>query len=55
MILSIWSDIWDKLNELGESVKDFFIENSRNPILWVGIILIGLIIFEVVFKKLSKD
>ena len=55
MYLAIWNDIWNKLNDLGELVKNFFIGNERNPILWVGIIIIGLVIFEVVYKKLHKD
>ena len=55
MILSIWTNIWDKLNEWAANFKEFIIENSRNPFMWVIIIIIALIIFEFVFKKLSKD
>lgn len=55
MYLSIFSTIWEKLNEIAIDVKDFFLENNRNPILWVGIILIGLALFEIVYNKLHKD
>ena len=55
MILSIWTDIWNKLNEWAENFKEFIVENSRNPFIWVIIIVVALIIFEVVFKKLNKD
>jgi len=55
MYLAIWNDIWNKLNEIGEGVKNFFLDNGRNPILWIGIIIIGLVLFEFVYKKLSKD
>lgn len=55
MVLSIWSNIIDKLTEIANNVKDFFLENSRNPFLWVIIIIIVLVIFEYVFKSLNKD
>ena len=55
MMLSIWSDIGHKLTEIGLEVKDFFLENSRNPFLWVAIILFVLVMFEFVYKNLHKD
>lgn len=42
-------------NETTEPVKEFFIDNGHNPILWIGIILVGLFLFEIVFKALNKD
>lgn len=45
----------DKLNELMEPVKQFFLDNSRNPVLWIGIILLGLVLFEFVYNMLNKD
>lgn len=55
MNLSIWTDIGNKVVEFANDVKDFFVDNSRNPFLWVGIILVVLFLFEIVFKALSKD
>ena len=55
MVLSIWSNIWNKLNEWAEAFKNFIIEQSRNPFLWVIIIIIGLLVFEYLYKKLHKD
>lgn len=55
MILSIWSSIGDKVVEIAEWIKNFFLEHSRNPFLWVGIIIIVLVMFEYVFKRLNKD
>lgn len=55
MILSIWTNIGDKLNEWASNIKDFFIEQSRNPFLWVIIIIITLVVFEYVYKKLHRD
>ena len=39
----------------GASIKDFVLANSRNPFLWVGIILLGLLVFELTYKALNKD
>ena len=41
--------------ELANDIRDFFVENSRNPFLWVGIIIVGLLIFETVYKALHRD
>lgn len=55
----MWTNLWNNINnwfnDITKSFKDFFIENSRNPFLWVGIILIGLLIFEWVYKSLHRD
>lgn len=47
--------ITDWFWEFSEPVRDFFIANERNVFLWVGIILVGLIIFELTYKALNKD
>jgi len=41
-------------NEVTEPVKNFILDNTRNPIFWIAIILIGLIVFELTYKALSK-
>ena len=55
----MWVNLWKSVNswfvEFTKNIKDFFVENSRNPFLWVGIILIGLLIFETVYKALHRD
>lgn len=51
----MYFSIWESINNFLIDVKDFFIENSRNPFLWVSIILLGLLIFEFVFRALHKD
>ena len=55
MLLSIWTEIGDFFVELGEDIKDFFLEHSRNPFLWIAIIIVGLLIFEFVYKTLNKE
>ena len=54
MVLNIFTDISEWFTKVTEPVKEFIIENTRNPILWVGIILVGLIIFEITYKALNK-
>lgn len=55
MFLNIWNDIGDFFVELGNDIKDFFIEHSRNPFLWIAILVVGILIFEFVYKALHKD
>lgn len=55
MTLNIWTDIKLWFIEFFNDIKDFFVEHSRNPFLWIAIILIGLIIFEFVYRTLNKD
>ena len=55
MLLSIWTEIGDFVVELGNDIKDFFLEHTRNPFLWIAIIVVGLLIFEFVYRSLHKD
>ena len=55
MMLNIWSDMGSSIMEFFKDIKDFFIDNSRNPFLWVSIILLGLLIFEFTYRALHKD
>ena len=47
--------LWEKLNEWSESFKNWIFENYHNPLLWVGIIGVGFILFKTVFSTLNKD
>jgi len=51
--------IIDSIKEFFGNIKEWFVENNSdagsNPILWIGIILVGLLIFELVFQALHKD
>ena len=55
----MWSNLWNNINnwfnDVTYDVKAFFVDNSRNPILWIVIIIIGLLVFEFVYKSLNKD
>lgn len=51
MILSVWSEL-DKI--MGQ-FKDFILANKSNPLLWLGLFVLGLVVFESLFKALQKE
>lgn len=55
----MWANLWNNINtwfnDITKDFKDFIIANTRNPILWIAIIVIGLLIFEWVYKSLHRD
>ena len=55
----MWSNLWKNINDwfvdITKNIQGFFLENSRNPFLWIIIILLGLLIFEWVYRALHKD
>jgi hypothetical protein len=55
MILNIFKDASDWFAKTTAPIRDFFIENARNPFLWVSIILVGLLVFELTYRSLHKD
>jgi len=48
-------DVLSWVSNIFNNIKDFFIENGKNPFLWVIIIIIGLLLFEIIYKSLKKD
>lgn len=48
-------NIIDKLNDLIEPFKDFMMENHNNPIVWMAIFLIALVVFGLTYNALHKD
>ncbi len=38
-----------------EAIKQFFIDNQGNPLLYVGVFGIGLLFFTTVYNALNKD
>ena len=55
----MWANLWNNINtwfnDITKDFKDFIIANTRNPILWIAIIIIGLLVFEWVYKALHRD
>jgi len=50
MILSIM----DTINEGANSFKDWIIDNSGNPLLWIGLFFLGIFIFLITYRALNK-
>ncbi len=47
--------IMSKLEEWSEAIKAWIFENYSNPLLWVGIVIGGVVIFKTLFTVLNKD
>lgn len=48
-------DLWSKLNDWSESIKQYMIHNDQNLVLYTCLFLLGLAIFAVTFNALNKD
>ena len=48
-------NVWETISKIPENFKDWIIENGRNPILWTGLFLLGLVIFGITYRALHKD
>lgn len=46
---------YEWLGNLVEPFRNWLIENHSNPFLWVGLFLLGLVIFGVGYNALHKD
>ncbi len=47
-------DIMDTLNDWIQPLKNFIIENHTNPVLWISLVLLGLVIFGFTYNSLSS-
>ncbi len=48
-------NLWDTLNEYSLKLRDWIFDNYSNPLLWIGIVVGGFLIFKAVFNTLNKD
>lgn len=48
-------NVMDKLDEWVKPFKDFIIRNHNNPLLWVALVIIGLMVFGIAYNALNKD
>lgn len=46
--------IMEILNEWGEQFQGFMLDNSRNPVVWIGLFLLGLVVFGLTYSALNK-
>ncbi len=47
--------LWDTLNKYSLQFRDWIFDNYTNPLLWVGLVVGGYIIFRAVYSTLNKD
>lgn len=48
-------NIVDSINKVGKDFQGWIIENGKNPVLWIGLFLGGLLLFFMVYNYLHKD
>ena len=48
-------DLWYKLNEWSESLKQFMLDHDQSVILYTGLFMAGLLIFAIAFNTINKD
>ena len=46
--------IMETLEKWGEEFQGFLLDNSRNPVVWVGMFLLGLVVFFLTYNALNK-
>jgi cytochrome b len=47
--------IWQWLEEQSVKFRDWIAQHYNNPLLWVGILVIGFLVFRSVYGALNKD
>lgn len=47
--------ILESLEKFGENVQNFLIDSGRNPVIWIGLFVLGLVVFFVTYNALHKD
>lgn len=48
-------NIMDSINKVADNFKEWIIENSLNPLLWVGLFFLGILVFVVTYRSLNKE
>lgn len=47
--------VFEKLKEFSFVFRDWIIDNQRNPLFWLGLFLLGLLIASLVYNALQKE
>lgn len=48
-------NILDNINKVADNFKEWIIENSTNPLLWVGLFFLGIFVFIVTYRSLNRQ
>ena len=51
----IMLSIMETFNEWGDKLKNFVVENNRNPIFWICVFVAGLLLFFWTYNALTKN
>ena len=47
-------DLWTKLNEWSEGLKQFMLDHDQSVILYTGLFMAGLLIFAIAFNTINN-
>lgn len=47
--------LWETLEEYSNRLRDWIFANYSNPLLWIGLVGGGFLIFKAVFSALNTD
>lgn len=47
--------IIESIEQMGKNFQGWIIENSKNPLLWIGLFFTGVFIFFLTYNTLHKD
>ena len=45
----------ESLEKLSDTFKQFILDNQSNPVLWIGIVVLGVALFGFTYSALSKN
>lgn len=46
--------IMESLEKVGDSIKEFLINADHNPFVWIGLFVLGLVVFFATYNALNK-
>ena len=47
--------IMESLEKLSDTFKQFILDNQSNPVLWIGLVVLGVALFGFTYNSLSKN
>lgn len=49
------NSIWNTLKEFSFTFRDWIIDNQRNPLFWLGLFLLGVLVASLLYNALQKE
>lgn len=47
--------IMESLEKVSDTFKQFILDNQNNPVLWIGLVVLGVALFGFTYSALSKN